>query len=218
MHIEPGFVSPLKIMLANITATGVLSYYGKALLLKPFEIVKAILAAVFFSLFMQSFHMSVGPSELHFVGAMVIYLTLGFTPTLFGFAAGLLFQGFIFAPVDLPHLAVNSLSLIAPLVAVHYTVGKKLFDKTSEKVLNWKTVVKLDAIYYSGVTVMVGFWLMIGEVQTPFASWAVFAASYLPIVAIEPIISYTFVKLLKKHEDTSIIENCFSVKALTLSA
>jgi len=215
MHIEPGFVSPLKVMLANVTATGLLGYYGKALIVKPFEIIKVLLASVFFTVFMQSFHVSVGPSELHFVGAMAIYLILGFTPTLFGFALGLVLQGMFFAPTDLPHLAVNSLSLILPLVLVHNTAGKKLFDKTSGVVTNWKNIIKLDIIYYTGVTTMVGFWLMIGEVQTPFAAWLAFATSYLAIVAIEPIISYTLVSILKKHEDTPAVANCFSVKTLT---
>ena len=215
MHIEPGFVSPLKVMLANFTATGLLGFYGKTLIINPFEIIKVLLASVFFTVFMQSFHMSIGPSELHFVGAMVIYLTLGFTPTLFGFALGLTLQGMFFAPTDLPHLAVNSLSLILPLLLVHYTEGKKLFDNTSGVVTSWKNIIKLDLIYYTGVTTMVGFWLMIGEVQTPFAAWLSFASSYLAIVAIEPIISYTFIRFLKKHENTPAIENCFSVKTLT---
>jgi hypothetical protein len=36
---------------------------------------------------------------------------------------------------------------------------------------------------------MVGFWLSIGEVATPWAEWARFAASYLAVVAIEPAIT-----------------------------
>jgi hypothetical protein len=75
---------------------------------------------------MQAFHLPVGPSELHFLGAMPIYLALGFVPTLFGFAIGLLAQGLIFAPADLVHLGVNFLSLAVPLVLVHATLGKRL--------------------------------------------------------------------------------------------
>ena len=52
-------------------------------------IVKIALAAVFFSLFMEAFHMPVGPSELHFVGASAVYFVFGFLPALFGFAIGL---------------------------------------------------------------------------------------------------------------------------------
>jgi len=59
--------------------------------------------------------------------------------------------------------------------------------------------------------VMVGFWLAIGQVATPFSAWATFAASYLAIVACEPVFTYATLKLLKKHADKTWIKNCFAV-------
>ncbi len=218
MHIEPGFIIQAKVMGANVAAVGVLGFYARKFVEKPFDIIKAGLAAVFFSIFMQSFHMSVGPSELHFVGAMAIYLTLGFTPTLFGFTVGLLLQGVIFDPHDLPHLAVNSLSLILPLITAHMVVGKKLFDRSLNKRLSWRTILKLDAIYYAGVTSMVGFWLLIGEVATPFSAWATFASSYLAVIAFEPVVTILTVKLLKRYEDAPVVQKLFSVKELKLKS
>lgn len=218
MHIEPGFVAAAKVAIANVTAVGVLSLYAKGLIKRPFDIAKVALAAVFFSLFMQGFHMNVGPSELHFIGGMAIYLTLGFVPTLFGFAVGLLLQGLLFDPVDLPHLAVNSLSLILPLIVVHYTAGRKLFDNSLNRRVSWKEILKLDAIFYSGVTAMVGFWLLIGEVETPFSSWLAFASSYLVIVACEPPFTFLTVKLLKKYEHTPVVEKCSEVGKLKIAA
>jgi len=184
MHIEPGFVSAAKVMGANAAVVGLLIFYLKRLIRHPLDIFKVLLAAVFFSVFMQSFHMSVGPSELHFIGAMSIYLTLGFIPTMFGFAVGLLLQGLLFEPMDLPHLAVNSLSLIVPLITVHYVAGRKLFVKGLRQRVSWSTILKLDGIYYVGVTSMVGFWLLIGEVEMPFSAWMAFASSYLAVVAV----------------------------------
>ena len=216
MHIEPGFVAPAKVAIANVTAMGVLGLYAKGFIKNPFDIVKMVLAAIFFSIFMQGFHMNVGPSELHFIGGMAIYLTLGFAPALFGFAAGLLLQGLFFDPMDLQHLAVNSLSLILPLITVHYTAGRKLFDKSLGKRLSWKEILKLDAIFYSGVTGMVGFWLFIGEVATPLSSWLTFTSSYLAVVACEVPFTYMTVKLLKRYEDTPVVENCFEVGKLKL--
>jgi len=216
MHIEPGFIAQAKVMGANAAALGVLGFYTKKLIQNPFDIVKASLAAVFFSIFMQSFHMSVGPSELHFVGAMAIYLTLGFTPTLFGFAIGLLLQGIIFDPMDLPHLAVNSLSLILPLITVHHVAGKKLFDRSAGRRLSWKAIMKLDAIYYAGVTSMVGFWLFIGDAATPFSAWLAFASSYLVVVACEPVFTFATVKALKRYEHTQVIQKLFAVRELRL--
>ena len=93
MHIEPGLIISTKIIAANITVFGVLAYWGKDLIKVPSNIVKTLFSALFFSLFMQAFHLSAGPSELHFLGAMPLYLLFGFTPVLFGFALGLLLQG-----------------------------------------------------------------------------------------------------------------------------
>lgn len=213
MHIEPGYIAPAKILLANASALGVLAYYAKDLIARPADIMRTLLAAIFFSLFMQGFHLSAGPSELHFVGAMAIYLTLGFVPTLFGFALGLLLQGWLFNPGDLVHLSVNSLSLIAPLIALHVTQGRKLRDAR----LDWRTILKLDALYYGGVTAMVGFWLLAADVATPFSAWAAFASSYLAVVAVEPFVTYALVKLLKRHESQPLVDACFAMKSLKLA-
>jgi ABC-type Co2+ transport system permease subunit len=215
MHIEPGIIAQAKILAANIGAAGLLLTYAKDLIKNPADIVRMLVAAVFFSLFMQGFFVKVGPSELHFVGAMVIYLTLGFVPTLIGFAVGLLLQGVLFDPLDLPHLAVNSLSLIVPLIAVHYTLGRKLREQDS--VITWKNILKLDAMYYSGVAVMVSFWLTMSNVSTSFAAWATFASSYLVLVACEPLLTYSALRLLKRHEGSKIVDICFAVKSLKLA-
>jgi ABC-type Co2+ transport system permease subunit len=210
MHIEPGFIAQAKIVMANVAATGLLATYASNLIKRPADIIRTVMAALFFTLFMQSFHTNVGPSELHFVGAMAMYLTLGFIPTLFGFAIGLLFQGLLFTPTDLVHLAVNSLSLILPLIAVHYTLGRKLAAKEN---LSWAQIVKLDAAYYTGVVTMVGFWLSIGEIATPLAAWLAFASSYLVIVAIEPLVTMGAIKLLGKHSDNRLVQLCFAVES-----
>lgn len=218
MHIEPGFIVPIKVAGANIALLGVLGGYLKSLVKNPVTIVKALIAATFFSIFMQAFHMPVGPSELHFVGAMVIYLTLGFVPTMFGLAIGLALQGVVFDPHDLPHLAVNSLSLIMPLITVHYLAGKKLFDESLSRRLSWKAIIKLDAIYYGGVTLMVGFWLLMSNASTPFASWVAFASSYLVIVACEPVITLATVRLLKRYEHSPAVRALSVVNRLRLAS
>ncbi len=217
MHIEPGYIAQTKIMLANAGAVGMLAYYARHLLQQPAAIVRALLAAVFFSLFMQGFHVNVGPSELHFVGAMAMYLTLGFLPTLFGFALGLLLQGLLFEPADLAHLAVNTLSLILPLIAVHYTLGRRLRETTNGHHIRWRTILKLDAAYYGGVTAMVGFWLLASDVDTPFAAWAAFAASYLAVVAFEPVFTCAALRLLKRYEHQPWVRLCFAVHGLKLA-
>ncbi len=215
MHIEPGFIVQAKVIVANVVASGVLLNYARFYLKQPADLIRTVLAALFFTLCMQSISTPVGPSELHFVGAMIIYLSLGFIPAMFGFAAGLLLQGLIFDPQDLAHLAVNSLSLIIPLIAVHFTLGRKLRDQQLS--VSWKNILKMDAIYYAGVTLMVGFWLAMSQVATPFSAWLAFTASYLVVVAIEPILTYGVIKGLKRFQENKWIDICFAVKPLKLA-
>lgn len=219
MHIEPGFVQPAKILMANAGALTVAVWAAKEQLIvdlakAPWTIAKTAVAATVFSVFMESFAMPVGPSELHFVGAMAMYLTLGFIPTLLGFGLGLIVQGLLFSPWDLVHLGVNSLSLMLPLIGLHYTMGRKLFDENLKQRLSFTKILKLDAVYYSGVTSMVGFWLWFGGAQTAFADWAAFAMSYLAVVALEPVLTYGVVHGLKKVQDKKIVQNLFVVHEL----
>ena len=206
MHIEPGFVSSAKVLAANVAAVALLGSQSIHLVKRPQLIVRTLLAALFFSVFMQAFHLPVGPSELHFVGAMPMYLTLGFIPTLFGFTLGLLLQGLLFEPTDLIHLGVNSLSLVVPLCLLHATRGQRLQG------LDVKTIVKLDAVYYSGVTLMVGFWLAIGEVATPLAAWATFAASYGAMLIAEPVFTWGVVKGLARVKHHAAVRFCFDLR------
>lgn len=203
MHIEPGILDAAKITAANVAAVGLLAKYAPRLVERPALIVRTLLAALFFSLFMQSFHMPVGASELHFVGAMPIYLLLGFVPTLLGFAVGLLLQGLLFEPQDLVHLGVNSLSLMVPLLVLHFGLGKRVGQDFSVR-----NILKLDATYYAGVTLMVGFWLSLGSEATPFLNWATFAASYLVLVAAEPVVTLAIVRLAAKAKDRQWARLC----------
>ncbi len=192
MHIEPGFIAPPKLMLAQVGLIGLLAYHAKNLI-QPSLALRTLLAAVFFTLFMEVYFQPVGPSELHFVGAIAVYMVFGFVPTLFAFGLGLALQGFFFHPTDLMNLAVNSLSLMLPLLAVH-SLRQNLEAKKGK--LTWQDLVKLDAVYYSGVTLMVGFWLL-GEGVTNFTAWAQFALSYALMVMAEPLLTLFVVKGLK---------------------
>eukprot|EP01034_Spumella_vulgaris_P045428 gene45428-56587_t len=88
MHIEIGIISPEKLAYAGVAATALLGAHTMGLLKSPTAWLRTALAAFFFSLLMQAWHLPVGPSELHLVGAMPIYLLFGFIPTLFGFGLG----------------------------------------------------------------------------------------------------------------------------------
>jgi ABC-type Co2+ transport system permease subunit len=192
MHIEPGFLSQTTVGAAGVAASALLSAHAPALWRRPALLLRTLLAGGFFSVLMQAWHLPVGPSELHLVGAMPIYLLFGYLPTLFGFALGLLAQGLLFEPQDLMHLAVNALTLIVPLMAVHHGLGRRLQAQAGAPSVS--RLLQLDAAYYAGVTLMVGFWLAQGLQATALADWAAFAASYLALVAVEPLLTFALVR------------------------
>jgi cobalt/nickel transport system permease protein len=207
MHIEPGVLAATKIAAANVVALGLVVGAAWLVLRRPALLLRTALAGLFFTLCMQSFYWKIGPSELHFVGAMPMYLALGLVPTLLGFAAGLVLQGLLFEPADLLHLSVNTLSLALPLLAVHATLGQRL------QRMDLRAVLRLDAAYYAGVTAMVGFWLSIGEVATPLSEWARFAASYLAVVALEPVITVALLLGVQRARSQRWAAWCFDSRA-----
>ncbi|WP_119153691.1 energy-coupling factor ABC transporter permease [Caldimonas tepidiphila] len=206
MHIEPGLLSQAKILAAGVAASGLYAAYAPQLLKAPAQWLRTLLAAAAFTLLMQSWSLPVGPSELHLVGAMPIYLAFGFLPTLFGFGLGLLAQGLLFEPQDLAHLAVNALTLAVPLVALHATLGQRI------QRLSVANVLKLDAAYYAGVTAMVGFWLLNGMVATPVAEWAQFAGAYLAVAAVEPFVTLAVLALVTRARRTRVGALCFAAR------
>lgn len=207
MHIEIGIISPEKLAYAGVAATALLAAHTQGLFKQPVLIFRTALAALFFSMLMQAWHLPVGPSELHLVGAMPIYLLFGFLPTLFGFGVGLLMQAMLFEPQDMAHLAVNFLSLAVPLLTVHHTLGQSM------KKLTIANVLKLDAVYYTGVTLMVGFWLSISSDAAPVADWALFAASYVSLVVIEPFMTVGLVLLAGRVRHSAVARACFDERA-----
>jgi ABC-type Co2+ transport system permease subunit len=216
MHIEPGVLNAAKVLYANVTAIATLAAFSPKLIIRPDNVIKTLLAAAFFSVFMEVFHLPVGASELHFVGASAVYFVFGFIPTLFGFAMGLLLQGLLFEPQDLVHLGVNSLSLMLPLIAAHGLLGRRFFSEGGRRI-RWAEVVKFDAVYYTGVVAMVGFWLSMGEEPTPLNNWALFAVSYLPLVLCEPLFTCLVVRTLKRYTDNFLVGRFTCVKTLSLA-
>jgi len=216
MHIEPGVLDAAKIASANVAALGALGASASGFVRRPADLVKTALAALFFSIFMQVWHMPVGPSELHLIGASAIYFTFGFLPTLVGFALGLALQGLLFEPQDLVHLGVNSLSLMVPLIAVHAAFGRRFFARDGLET-RWSSVLKFDAAYYAGVVAMVGFWLALGQEPTPLQSWARFATSYVPLVALEPLFTLAVLKGLKRFEGSAPVRTLTAAPQLRIA-
>lgn len=217
MHIEPGVLNTAKVISANAAALATLAVHVRGMIQAPLDLLKTVMAAAFFSIFMEIWHMPVGPSELHFIGASAIYFIFGFRPTLFGFAFGLLLQGVLFEPQDLVHLGVNALSLMIPLIAVHATVGQALFASSQGRKLTLATILRFDALYYSGVVGMVGFWLFLSQDTVPLTDWGVFALSYVPLMVLEPCFTWIVFRQLKRVEAFPMVSSLTVVRQLSVT-
>jgi ABC-type Co2+ transport system permease subunit len=202
MHIEVGIVDPLRLAAANTVALGLVAAQVPELIRQPLLVVRTALAAAGFCVLMQIWHLPVGPSELHLIGATTFYLLFGFVPTLVGFAFGLVLQAILLEPNDVPHLGINALSLMLPLIAVHATFGRRLFAALHGERFTLARVLRLDAVYYAGVTAMVGFWLMISNDAGALRDWGQWALAYLPVFGAEAMLTFATVTLLARWRDS----------------
>lgn len=217
MHIEPGIIDAARLGGANLTAAALLAAQAGGLLRQPRQMVKTVLAACLFSLLMQLWHLPVGPSELHLIGATTVYLLFGFVPTLLGFGLGLLLQGLLFEPQDLLHLGVNTLSLGLPLTAMQLSFGRRLFAVDYAERFTLMRVLRLDAVYYVGVAAMVGFWLAISQDQASLADWSRWALAYLPVFLSEAMLSFIAVTLIGRWHAQPLVQHYSQIGQLRLT-
>lgn len=210
MHIEPGIIDAARLGGANLAAATLLASQLRGLVRVPrqigAQIVKTMLAATLFSVLMQLWHLPVGPSELHLIGATTVYLLFGFVPTLLGFGVGLLMQALLFEPQDLLHLGVNTLSLGLPLLAMHAAFGRRLFAVATPERFTLLRVLRLDAAYYAGVVAMVGVWLLLSTDAFALADWARWAAAYLPVLLLEATLSFLAVRVISRWRERPLLQ------------
>jgi ABC-type Co2+ transport system permease subunit len=197
MHIEIGIIDQARIIAANAAAVALVASQAPALVKSPWLLPRAAIVGVGVAVLMQSWHLAVGPSELHLIGATTAYLFAGLPATILGFALALALQCIV-EPKDIAHLGVNMLSLGLPLLALHYSFGRQLFGTNLGERFSYARVVKLDVTYYAGVAAMVAFWLGISNDALPVRDWAVWAAAYLPVFLAEATISFAAVMLVHR--------------------
>ncbi len=104
----------VKLAYESIRESGVLSF-----------IIKSILSTmVVFSCFEILPHYPVGVSEVHLILGTTIFLIFGVAPAMVGLALGLLIQGLLFAPFDLPQYGINVTTLLASMLLLNYASRK----------------------------------------------------------------------------------------------
>ena len=196
MHIEPGIVDGAKIVLSYATASGA----GVYALTAAWKHVKergpvslllgtAATTALVFAFFELFPHFPVGVSEVHLILGSTLFLLFGIAPAALGLAAGLLVQGLLLAPFDLPQYGMNVTTLLVPLVALHYVAAKTIAPRTRYVDLTYRQALTLSATYQAGIVTWVTFWALYGQgfsVET-LAGIATFGAAYMTVIVVEPL-------------------------------
>ena len=170
MHIEPGIVEGSKIVLSYLTAGGAGAYAltvawkhvkdrGPASLLLG-TVATTLLTLIFFQVFP---HFPVGVSEVHLILGSTLFLLFGAAPAAFGLAAGLLLQGVLVAPFDLPQYGMNVTTLLVPLFALQYVAHRTIAPDTAYVDLKYRQVLALSTTYQAGIVSWVTFWALYGE-------------------------------------------------------
>ncbi len=198
MHIEHGVVEGAKLLLSVATAVGSFGLMGKMALdtvkndggvsaLVSRTVVSTMAVFAFFQLLP---HFPVGVSEVHFILGSTLFLLFGGGAASLGLALGLLAQGVLVAPFDLPQYGMNVTTLIVPLWAVNAIARKIIAPNTAYVDLTYKQTLALSTAFQGGVVAWVTFWAVYGQGlgAENIASVASFGAAYMTVILIEPIV------------------------------
>ena len=206
MHVEPGIVNGAKMALSFATAAGAGTYALKLAFdgLKDKGIAslasRTLLAmASTFTFFQVLPHFPVGVSEVHFILGSTLFFFFFVAPAAFGLALGLLLQGMLFAPTDLPMYFVNVTTLLVPLFVVSKKKKKIIAPNTAYVDLTYKQALKLSTAYQAGIVSWVAFWVLYGQGfgAEVLASVGSFGLAYMMVILIEPIADLAILKLAK---------------------
>lgn len=89
-------------------------------------------------------------SEVHLILGSTLFLMLGSAPAAIGLSAGLLLQGLLFAPVDLPQFGMNVTTLLVPLF-VAAALAKRIVARSTPYVrLRYDQALMLSITYQGG--------------------------------------------------------------------
>ncbi len=191
-----------KLALENIQKSGVLAMAVKS-------VITTFLVLMFFEVFP---HQPVGVSEVHLILGSTLFLIFGAAPAALGLAFGLLIQGLLFAPFDLPQYGMNVTTLLMPLFAMSYLAKKIIPENIAYKDIKYADALKLSVIFQSGIITWVAFWALYGQgfgIENLTSVFS-FGAAYMSVVILEPLIDLAVLagaKTLNSLQNSSFVEN-----------
>lgn len=197
MHIEPGIVNGAKLTLSYATAAGSLGLAAK-LAWDTFKtdgfdsLVLRTLAttALVFTFFEILPHHPVGVSEVHFILGSTLFLIFGAGPAALGLAGGLLVQGLLFAPFDLPQYGMNVTTLLVPLYGMSLLARRIIPGGTAYKDVSYAQALALSTTYQGGIVAWVAFWALYGSGMgaETLVSVGTFGMAYMTVIVVEPLL------------------------------
>ncbi|MES9970867.1 MAG: energy-coupling factor ABC transporter permease [Candidatus Thiodiazotropha sp.] len=206
MHIEPGIVEGVKITLSVVTAAGAIGYAAKLALgtlknngISILAMRSVITTLLVFCFFQVLPHYPVGISEVHFILGATLFLIFGAGAAAIGLAMGLLAQGVLFAPADLPQYGMNVTSLLVPLLIVDALARRLIPAKTAYKDVKYTQALALSTAYQGGVVAWVAFWAFYGNGfgAENLAQVGTFSMAYMLVVVIEPLLDVAILATAK---------------------
>ncbi len=217
MHIEPGIVDGAKIFLSYGTAITAIGLAGKMALDTirndggvPAIAIRSVFTTALVLVFFQILpHYPVGVSEVHFILGSTLFLLFGGGAASIGLALGLLAQGVLFAPFDLPQYGVNVTTLLVPLWGVSLLAKKIIAPNTAYVDLSYAKALALSTAYQGGVVAWVGFWAFYGQGfgAENVVSVLSFGGAYMLVILIEPIADLAVLagaKTMKNVSDSNV--------------
>ena len=206
MHIEPGVVQGAKLLLSVGTALTAgslvlcqswkfLVQHGLSTLLGR-TICTSVLVFFFFEILPSS---PVGVSEVHLILGSTLFLLFGLVPTALGLAIGLLAQGVLLAPWDLPQYGMNVTTLLLPLLVVSTIAERIIPRQTAYQDLSYGKVLQLSLAYQGGIVSWVAFWTFYGQGFGADNTLQVlsFGSTYLGVIVLEPLIDLSLLEGVK---------------------
>ena len=196
MHIEPGIVDGAKIVLSYGTAAASFGLLGKMALdtirksgVLSLAVRSVITTVAVFCFFEILPHYPVGVSEVHFILGSTLFLMFGAGPAAIGLAAGLLLQGTLVAPFDLPQYGINVTTLLVPLWAVSMLANRIIPEKTAYVDVSYVQALALSTTFQAGIVGWVAFWAFYGQGfgAENMASVGSFGFAYMLVILGEPL-------------------------------
>lgn len=206
MHIEPGVVEGAKLALSVVTAAGAVAYAAKLALstvkndgITQLAIRSVITTFLVFCFFQVLPHYPVGVSEVHFILGSTLFLIFGAAPAAIGLAMGLLIQGLLFAPTDLPQYGMNVTTLLVPLLLVDTLARRLIPANTAYKDVEYKQALALSTAFQGGVIAWVAFWAFYGNGfgAHNLARISSFSAAYALVIVVEPLLDLAILAVAK---------------------